>query len=125
MSRRKMSITRRFRKELTIRALQLGQRWIENGNEKSVKRIERVLRGFTRTAFPLRLILRRNLESAGFETDGIVDAYFDRGVDQMVMLANILRVGLPESGVLEKFEFDESLEILKRAHSKGKGVICI
>ena len=120
-----MKWSRRLRKELTIRTLQLGGRFAQKGDEKTIETIRGWMRGFFRVALPLRNMLKTNMRHAGVEPDAVVDAYFERAIDQMVMLANILRVGLPKSGCLERFKFDESLGILKQVYSRGKGAICI
>ena len=51
------------------------------------------LRAMTRTVLPLRLRLATNMRCAGVHRRGLVDAYFERAVDQMVMLAHIFRAG--------------------------------
>jgi len=120
-----MKWSRRLRKRLTVGILEFGQRCAERGNEKSVERLRGILRGFTKTAYPLRRQLKKNLVEAGVYREGLMDEYFELGIDQMMMLAHILRAGLEDSGCLEKFVFDDSFSILERAYAKGKGVISI
>lgn len=120
-----MKLVRKIRKSLTVNTLRLGFELARKGDEKTIERIRKILNGFMKAALPLRIMLKTNIKSTGLSPDDIVDPYFERAVDQMVMLANILQVGLPKSGCLEKFKFDDSLSILKNVYARGKGVICI
>ena len=120
-----MKWSRRLRKTLTVRCLQLGQELAQNGDWRRVERLRDGLRMLTRIALPLRSRLKTNIRNTDLHYEGLLDAYFERAIDQMIMLAHVLRAGLPKSGCLEKFRFYDSFSILERAYAKGKGVISI
>jgi len=120
-----MKWSRKLRKNLTVQILHFGQVRAQKGNFRSVERLRKLMRIFTKTALPLRHQLKKNIRSASIYQEGLIDDYFERSIDQMIMLAHILRAGLPESGCMEKFRFDESFSILEKAYAKGKGVITI
>ena len=120
-----MKLTRRIRKKLTVDILRLGQKHAEKGDAKSVERVRTGLRLFVRAAFPLRQRLRTNLRCAGFEPDGLVDAYYERAIDQLMQLLHGFRADFDMAELVENFEFDNSFGILERAYAKGKGVMVI
>ncbi|MHC4983710.1 MAG: lysophospholipid acyltransferase family protein, partial [Planctomycetota bacterium] len=90
-----------------------------------VEALRRALRGLVGLAVPLRRRLARNMELAGVSDEKMIDAYFDRAIDQIAMLAHVFRAGFPESGCEEKFKFDDSFRLLRQAYRRGKGVINI
>lgn len=120
-----MKWSRKLRKTLTVRSLQLGQELAQKGDWNTVERMRNGLRILTRVALPLRSRLKTNILQTDLYYEGLIDAYFERAVDQIIMLAHVLRAGLPESGYMDKFRFDDSFEILERAYAGGKGVISI
>jgi KDO2-lipid IV(A) lauroyltransferase len=65
------------------------------------------------------------MKLAGIYQPHLIDAYFGRAVDQMIMLAHVFRAGFPESGCPERFRFDDSFALLEQAYAKGKGAINI
>ncbi|MHC4258511.1 MAG: hypothetical protein ACYSUH_09095, partial [Planctomycetota bacterium] len=56
------------------------------------------------------------------QPDGLVDAYFERGIDQMTMLAHAFRADFHIKMLEEQFKFDETFSILEQTYAKGKGV---
>ncbi len=120
-----MKWSRKVRKKLTVRILQFGHELAQKGDRDKIEKMRDFLRTFLRYAFPLRSRLKTNIKKAGMNPDGLVDKYFERSIDQLMMLAHIAGEGLKDSGVLELFEFDDSIGILENAYSKGKGVITI
>lgn len=119
-----MKWPRKLRKSLTVQVLRLGQYLARNGNERTLVRLRRTLRIFTRTALPLRIMLRRNLRAAGVYSEPAAAAYFERAIDQLVMLAEILQSG-PDSRCLGQFQSDDSFRHMEQAYARGNGVICI
>jgi len=83
------------------------------------------LRGVLRAAWPLRARLATNMKCAGVYREELIDAHFERVLDQMGMLAHVFRAGFDDSGCREKFRFDDSLSVLRQAYSAGKGVLNI
>lgn len=61
----------------------------------------------------------------GLGGNGLLDAYFERGIDQLTMLAHGFRADFDIKMLEEQFKFDETFSILEQAYSKGKGVITI
>jgi len=84
-----------------------------------------VLRSLTRTIWPLRARLARNMKLAGVYRKGLVPEHFDRAVDHLVMMAHIFRAGIRGSGCLERFRFDASLDHVREARARGKGGLII
>jgi lauroyl/myristoyl acyltransferase len=95
------------------------------GDYARVERLRKVLTGAARAAIPLRKRLERNMRLAGVYRPYLIDAHFERAIDQMIMLAHVLRAGFAESGCPERFTFDDSFKLLEQAYAKGKGVVCI
>lgn len=120
-----MELTRKIRKKVTLDLLELGQRLATRGNYRSVERLRTVLRVFFRTCLPLRQRLRTNIRCTGMNSDGLVDAYFERGIDQMIMLAHGFRADFDIQMLIDRFRFDESFSILEKTYARGKGVITI
>lgn len=65
------------------------------------------------------------MKLAGVYQPHLIDAYFERAADQMIMLAHVFRAGFPKSGCRERFCFDDSFALLEQAYAKGKGVVNI
>lgn len=120
-----MNLTRRLRKRITYELLQWGQALACNGDHARIERLRKLLRRSAKVALPLRKRLKRNMRLAGVYQPHLIDAHFERAIDQLVMLAHVLRAGFAQSGCPERFAFDDSFELLRRAYAKGKGVICI
>ena len=120
-----VELTRKIRKKITVDLLRFGQYLASRGSYRTVERLRKVMRLFFRTCLPLRTRLRTNIRCAGLEPDGQVDAYFERGIDQMVMLAHGFRRDFSINMLAEQFKFDESFRILEQTYAEGKGVITI
>lgn len=120
-----MVLTRYLRKRLTYRFLKLGRQLAENGDYARVENLCKILLRLTKITIPLRKRLERNMKMAGVYRPNLVDAHFERAIDQLVMLAHILRAGFPESGCTGRFCFDDSFGLLQQAYAKGKGVVSI
>lgn len=119
-----MKWSRKIRKSCTVVLLRLGQRLAQKGDRRTLMRMRRTVRIFTATALPLRIMLRRNLRAAGVYRKDLVDAYFERAIDQLMMVAEIFQSG-PDSRCLGQFRSDDSFRYMEQAYAKGKGVICI
>ena len=125
MAKRK-GILRQMRKSLSFGGLRVGMEIARRTDEPAVvEALRHVLRAMTRAALPLRVRLATNMRCAGVYRPGLVDAHFERAIDQMVMLAHVFRAGFPASGCPERFVFDESFRHLEQAYAGGKGVINI
>ncbi len=120
-----MKLTRRIRKRITVDLLKLGQRVAEKGTYKSVERLRKTIYLFTRTAIPLRQRLKTNIRCAGMDPKPLVDDYFERATDQMIMLAHGFRADFELSTLVDQFRFDDSLSIVEKAYADGKGVMVI
>ena len=121
-----MDVLREIRKAVTIGALRLGKEVASRDDNGSiVESMRSVMKILARTALPLRMRLATNMRRAGIYRRGLVDEHFDRAIDQMTMLAHVFRAGIPKSGCLAKFVFDDSFKHLQQAFDAGKGVINI
>jgi len=121
-----MDVLRPIRKKLTYSALRLGMEISQRTESRAVvEALRTLLLGLTRIAVPARQRLAHNMKLAGVYRKELIDAYFARAVDQLVMLGHVLRTGFPESGCREKFVFDGSFQLLEQAYAAGKGVINI
>jgi lauroyl/myristoyl acyltransferase len=121
-----MEVLRHIRKRLTCGALRLGMEVSQRTDSRHVvEALRAVLLAFGRTAVPVRRRLAHNMKIAGVYRKELIDAYFARAVDQLVMLGHVLRTGFPNSGCPEKFKFDGSFHMLEQAYAAGKGVINI
>jgi len=120
-----MNLLRKIRKKITMDLLHLGQHIATRGSYQTVERLRVVMRGFFRILLPLRWRLRTNIRCAGLDPDGLVDNYFERGIDQMIMLAHGFRSDFHINMLVEQFKFDESFSILEKTYARGKGVITI
>lgn len=117
---------RELRKTVTFGCLRVGMEIAQrSGDPGPVEACGSVLKGLCRIVWPLRARLARNMKLAGVYSRGLVDAHFERAIDQMVMLAHVFRAGFPRSGCPEKFKFDDSFDLLAQAYAAGKGVINI
>ena len=116
---------RRLRKTLTFGGLRVGMEFSRRADGAAVEALRVAALGATRITIPLRMRLRTNMKLAGVYRPGLEGAYFERAIDQMIMLAHVFRAGFPESGCPEKFRFDDSIRHLVEAYSAGRGVICI
>jgi lauroyl/myristoyl acyltransferase len=65
------------------------------------------------------------MQRAGVYRRGLENEHLERAGDQMESLMHILRAGYPDSGVGERFCFDESLRNLHQAHDAGRGVLVL
>ena len=121
-----MKWSRRFRKTLTLGCLRLGQKLAQRGDANTVEAMGKGLWILTKTALPLRKRLEKNMRLTGMYREGLLDAHFERAIDQMIMLGYALQGGLHNiRKCLEKFQFDDSFGLLEQAYAKGKGVIII
>ena len=121
-----MELLRTFRKTLTFGGLRIAMEISHRTNGSSTIEAMRLLaKGLTRTMLPLRMRLATNMKAAGLYRPELLNAHFDRATDQMIMLASVFQRGFDKSGCAEKFRFDDSLDLLKQAYAKGKGVINI
>ncbi len=115
-----------MRKTLTFGSLRVGMEIARRTDDRAVvEGLRGVFTVLTRTLFPLRARLAKNMKLAGVYRPGLLDAHFDRVVDQMTMLAHVFRAGFARSGCPEKFRFDDSFDLLVQAHAAGRGVINI
>lgn len=121
-----MQLTRRARKALIFALLQSGVRLSQRDKTGAVvEGIRHGLLGFTRVAIPLRRRLARNMKEAGVYEPGLLDAHFERAVDQLCMIGHVLRAGVSRSGCLKEFRFDQTFRHVEEAYAAGKGVIHI
>jgi len=121
-----VELLRQLRKTLTFGALRAGMEMSQRAKSPDIpEAIRGVLRCLVRAAIPLRIRLARNMKLAGVYRKGLIDAYFERAIDQMVMLAHVFRAGFPASGCPEKFRFDDTFAMLEQAYAGGRGVINI
>ena len=120
-----MKATRYLRKKTTFAILNLGRQLAKKGSHAGVERLRKSLITAAKIALPLRKRLEKNMRLAGIYQPHLIDAHFQRAIDQMIMLAHVLRTGFPKSGCLERFCFDDSFELIQQAYSKGKGVVNI
>src|SRR5262245_65293508 len=87
-----MALLRELRKSLTFHLMKSGLRGARRASGRgSVEGIRRTLRIAARLAVPLRRKVATNMRVVGFHLPGLVDAYFERAVDQYVSLAHVLR----------------------------------
>ncbi len=121
-----MDLTRALRKELTLAALRMAVRASQRSKDgRVIEAIRRGILAVTRTATPIRRSLAENMRRAGIYRSGLLDAYFERAVDQLCMIGHVLRAGASGSGCLERFQFDHTFRNVEQAFSAGKGVIHI
>lgn len=120
-----MTWTRRIRKELILNLLQYGQQLAAHGDYQKVERLRVIMRVFFRGLLPLRWRLEKNIRCAGLNPDGLVDAYFERCIDQLIMLAHGFRADFEIKMLEDQFKFDETFEILEKTYAEGKGLITI
>jgi len=120
-----MNFTRSFRKKLTYSSLRLGQRLAQKGDCGGVERLRKILKAFTQIAVPLRRQLERNMKLTGVYQPELIDAYFDRAADQLIMMAHGFRADFDLSFLLKSFRFEDSFGHLEQAYAKGKGVMVV
>lgn len=120
-----MNLARKIRKNVTTNLLQLGRNLASKGDYHSVERLRTIMRIFFRSLIPLRQRLRTNIRCANLNPDGLVDAYFERSIDQTIMLAHGFRADFNINMLAEQFRFDETFSILEQTYAKGKGLITI
>jgi lauroyl/myristoyl acyltransferase len=121
-----MNLTRSLRKTLTFAAQRMAVRASQRSKDgRVIETMRRGLLGITRTAIPLRRRLAKNMRQAGVYRDGLLDAHFERAVDQLCMIGHVLRAGPSGSGCLERFQFDHTFRNVEQAFSAGKGLIHI
>lgn len=121
-----MDLTRSMRKALTFAALKAMVRVSQRA--KTGRVIEVIRHGMltiARTAVPIRRRLARNMRAAGVYREGLLDAHFRRSIDQLCMIAHVVRAGVRQSGCLERFRFDETFLHVEQAWAAKKGVIHI
>jgi lauroyl/myristoyl acyltransferase len=124
--KRGVDLTRSIRKLLTFTALSAAVRISQRAEDSRViEAIRQVLRAVTRAAIPIRRRLARNMRLAGVYRDGLLDAHFERAIDQLCMIGHVLRAGVRQSGCLERFRFDQTFRHVEQAFAAGKGVIHI
>jgi lauroyl/myristoyl acyltransferase len=117
--------SRPIRRFLTIRLLQSGATLARHTNRAGIRRIRHVAQTSIRLIPPLTRRVVRNMRRADVHRGGLENEYFARAGDQMEFLMHILRSGYEESGVGDRFRFDESLSHLKTAHQDGRGVLVL
>jgi lauroyl/myristoyl acyltransferase len=120
-----MKLSRKIRKRVTLDLLRFGQHLATKGSYRDVERLRNVIKVFTKTALPLRSRLRTNIHCAGLNLNGLVDAYFERGIDQMLMVAHGFRADFKVKLLEDMFCFDDTFSILEQTYARGKGVITI
>ncbi len=120
-----MELIRNIRKKATVNLLRFGQYLAMHGSYRTVERLGTIMRIFFRVLLPLRWRLKTNIRCAGLNPEGLVDAYFERSIDQLIMLAHGFRVDFDINMLVKKFKFDETFEILEKTYGEGKGVITI
>lgn len=121
-----MDLLRQIRKTLTFGGLRVGMEIARRAdNRLVVESLGGALTGLALSLLPLRVRLARNMKLTGVYHPDLLNAYFARAVDQMVMLAHVFRAGFARSGCPEKFKFDDSFVLLEQAYAAGKGVINI
>ena len=108
-----------------IDLLRIGQRLATKGSYRSVERLRIAMRVFFRILLPLRWRLRANIRCTSLNPDGLVDGYFERGIDQMTMIAHAFRSDFHINMLVEQFKFDETFSLLEQIYAEGKGVITI
>jgi lauroyl/myristoyl acyltransferase len=120
-----MKLSRRFRKKLTLGCLRLGQVLAQRGDVRTLEAMRKGLRIFTRSALPLRRRLEKNMRLAGIYREGLLDAYFERAIDQLIFLAHAIQGSFYTSGCHQRFRFDDTFCLLEQAYARGKGIINI
>ena len=117
---------RSVRKSLTFAALQLALRASQRSrNGNAVEAMRYGLLALTRAVIPLRQRLATNMKLVGLYQAGLLDAHFERAVDQLCMIGHVLRANVARSGCLQRFRFDDSFKLVEQAYAAGKGVIHI
>lgn len=116
---------RPLRKAAIIGLLRIGAFLARRTNRRGVERLRRTGMGLLRAALPLRRLVVRNMRRAGIYRQGLENDYWERAADQMTFLMNILRAGYPDSGVGQRFCFDESQRYLHQAHQVGHGLLVL
>jgi len=120
-----MNLTRHLRKTMTHKFLKWGQGFAQKSDCAGVERSRQILIRLTKTTIPLRKRLEQNMKMAGVYQSHLIDDHFERAIDQMIMLAHVIRAGFPDSGCPERFAFDDSFGLLEQAYAKDKGLINI
>ncbi|MBI5725325.1 MAG: lysophospholipid acyltransferase family protein [Planctomycetes bacterium] len=121
-----MELLREFRKSVTFGFLRIGTEIAHKcADPYVIEGLRHFIRGLSRVAVPLRIMLKKSMKLAGVYRPGLMDEYFDRAIDQLTLLGHIFRVGFPKSGCLEAFEFDDTFSRLQQACDMGKGAIAI
>lgn len=116
---------RPLRKFVTIGLLRGGAFLARRTDRRGVERLRRLGHLALRAAPPLRNRIVRNMRRAGVYRAELENEHLERAGDQMEFLMHILRAGYPDSGVGERFRFDESLGNLLQAHEAGRGVLVL
>ena len=116
---------RPLRKFVTISLLRIGAFLARRTDRHGVRRLRRLWHSALRVALPLRNRIVSNMRRAGVYREGLENEHLERAGDQMEFLMQILRAGYPDSGVGERFCFDESLRNLHQAHEAGRGVLVL
>ncbi len=120
-----MNFARQLRKKATHEFLKWGQDYALKSDHAAIERLRKILLRVAKLTIPLRKRLEHNMKLAGIYQPHLIDAHFERAIDQMIMLAHVFRAGFPQSGCPERFTFDDSFKLLEQAYTKGKGVINI
>ncbi len=121
-----MTLGRSVRKTVTFASLRVAMRLSQRSqNGDAVEAIRRGLLVFTRAAFPLRRRLERNMKLVGLYRPGLLDAHFERAVDQLCMIGHVMRANVAQSGCLQRFKFDDSFGFIEQVYGTGRGVIHI
>jgi lauroyl/myristoyl acyltransferase len=116
---------RPLRKFVTIGLLRIGALLARRTDRQGVERLRRLGHSALRATLPLRYRIVRNMRRAGVYHEELENEHLERAGDQMEFLMHILRAGYPDSGVGERFCFDQSLSNLHQAHEAGRGVLVL
>lgn len=116
---------RTLRKAGILAALRFGWWWSRRTSAAGVVRLRRWALAGAAYLTPGRPIAARTMRRAGVYRPGLAKLFLERGADQMEMLMHIARAGFEESGVAQRFVFDDSVRHLKDAHAVGRGVVVI
>jgi len=122
---RSTSILRTLRKEVVLGILRLGVHASQRTSAAGVEFLRNAALASVKACLPLRSRLARNMKLAGVYRKGLVDLHFERAADQVGFLMHILRTGFWDSGVAERFRFDNSFQYLQQAYDAGGGVLVI
>jgi len=121
-----MQWRRALRKGVTLGGLRVGMELARRSDGPALVEGLRRLGGWvSRAAVPLRRRLAANMKHAGVYRPELIDAHFERVLDQLIMLAHVFRAGFDDGGIPQRFRFDDTFGRLQQAFDLGRGVINI